>query len=417
MRLGLVGLAAALALGVGCAAGSAQPGARSAAADDVRLLAAEMERIHPNLFHTVSREQFRGAVDRLAARAGELERDGLLVELLRIVAMTGERDGHMGLFPLVDHPRPLQLAPIRVWVFPEGMVVVSSPRQPDLVGTKLVALWGRPVEEVAALVRPLVTRDNESSLILRLPEFMITGEILHGLGIAPTADEVRLTVERSGGARAEATLPTLAGPEYWNLIQHVWAPPPPLGVRTPLWLRDTHKPQRFAKLANGRVVYVAYQHTDSASTFASSLRTRASDPKVRRIVVDVRLNPGGDNTAYGALLDVLRSKAVNRPGRLVLLTGRVTFSAAGNFAAEVEARTRARVVGEPAGGSPHNYGDRVEVDLPALGWTVHVPPQYVRVLSRDDQRAALEPDVAVEITAADHFAGRDPVLARAIALR
>ena len=81
------------------------------------------------------------------------------------------------------------------------------------------------------------------------------------------------------------------------------------------------------------------------------------------MIVDVRLNPGGDNTAYRPLLDVLRSRFVNRPGRLVLLTGRVTFSAAGNFAAEVDARTRARIVGEAAGGSPHNYGDTVEVEL------------------------------------------------------
>jgi C-terminal processing protease CtpA/Prc len=134
------------------------------------------------------------------------------------------------------------------------------------------------------------------------------------------------------------------------------------------------------------------------------------------VIVDVRLNPGGDNTAYRPLLDLLRGRLVNRPGRLVLLTGRVTFSAAGNFAAEVDARTRARIVGEAAGGSPHNYGDMTEVELETLGWTVHVPPQYVEVLGRPDERAALEPDVPLQIGAADHFAGRDPVLARAIAL-
>jgi hypothetical protein len=57
------------------------------------------------------------------------------------------------------------------------------------------------------------------------------------------------------------------------------------------------------------------------------------------------------------------------------------------------------------------------VDLPALGWSVHVPPQYVEVLGRPDERASLEPDVAVQIGAADHFAGRDPVLAKAISMR
>jgi hypothetical protein len=404
-------------LGVACASGSAQTGADPLAAADVRKLADEMERIHPNLFHSVPRERFRGVVDALLAELPTLERDELLVEILRIVAMTGERDGHMGLFPLVDHPRPLHLAPVRVWVFPDGMYVVASPQRPDLVGAKLVAIEGTPVDEVARFVRPLVTRDNESSLILRLPELMITGEILHGLGLSDGADEVQLTLERPSGSRIDATLPTLSGPTYWGLLEHVWAPPPPPGVRTPLWLRNQERGHWFAKLAKGRVVYAAYMHTTSSSTFADALLRRARNPKVKRIVLDVRVNGGGDNTAYRPLLDVLRSRFVNRPGRLVLLTGRVTFSAAGNFAAEVEARTRARIVGEAPGGSPHNYGDSVEVALESLGWTVHVPPQYVEVLGRTDERASLTPDVAVEIGAADHFAGRDPVLAKAISLR
>lgn len=418
MRSAFAALGAALVLGVACTSGAAQPVVDPAVAADVRKLAAEMERIHPDLFHSVSRAQFDGAVDDLVARLPELERDQLLVELLRIIAMTGERDGHMGLFPLVDHAQDLHLAPIRVWSFSEGMFVVASPEQPALVGARLVEIEGRPANEVAALVRPLVTRDNESSLILRLPEFMITGEILHGLGIAPSADKVRLTLERANGERFEAELPTLTGPAYWNLIEHVWAPPPPPAAPTPLWLRNQQKTQWFAKLARGRVVYAVYSHaTEQTNRFAASILERARNPKVRRVIVDVRLNGGGDNTSYSPLVDALRSRAVNRRGRLVLLTGRVTFSAGGNFVAEVDAFTRARIVGEAAGGSPHNYGDSQQVELETLGWTVHVPPQYVEVLGRPDERVSIEPDVRVQITAADHFAGRDPVLARAIALR
>ncbi|HYI74835.1 MAG TPA: hypothetical protein VEW90_06130, partial [Gaiellaceae bacterium] len=191
-----------------CSASAAQQAADPAVVADVRTLAAEMERIHPNLYHSITREQFQRSVDVLVAELPGLERDELLVRLLRIIASTGERDGHMGLFPLVDHERDLHLAPIRAWLFPEGIYVVSSPERPDLVGTRIVAIEGRRVEEVAALVRPLVTRDNEQSLILRLPEFVITGEILHGLGLSETADEVRLTVERAGGQRLDATLRT-----------------------------------------------------------------------------------------------------------------------------------------------------------------------------------------------------------------
>ncbi len=417
MRRALAAVAV-LVVGVACTSGAAQPTADPALAADVRKLAAEMERIHPNLFHSISRAQFRGAVDDVVARLPELERDQLLVELLRIVAMTGERDGHMGLFPLVTHARPLHLLPIRIWVFPEGMFVLASPEQPELVGARLLAIENTPVDEVAARVRPLVTRDNESSLILRLPEFMITGEILHGLGIAPDASRVQFTVERRNGERVDVTLATLAGPAYWNLIEDVWAPPAPPAAGTPLWLRNQQRTQWFAKLDRGRAVYAVYSHaTEPTNRFAANLLERARNPKVRRVIVDVRLNGGGDNTSYSPLIDALRSRAVNRRGRLVLLTGRVTFSAGGNFVAEVDAFTRARIVGEAAGGSPHNYGDSEQVELEALGWTVYVPPQYVEVLGRPDERVAIEPDVPVQIGAEDHFAGRDPVLAKALALR
>ncbi|MBA3561889.1 MAG: hypothetical protein H0W35_04085 [Actinobacteria bacterium] len=95
----------------------------------------------------------------------------------------------------------------------------------------------------------------------------------------------------------------------------------------------------------------------------------------------------------------------------------MTFSAGGNFAAEVEAFTRARIVGEAAGGSPHNYGDSEQVELAALGWTVYVPTRYAEVLGRSDERVAIDPDVPVQVGVADHFAGRDPVLAKAVAMR
>ena len=155
---------AVVVLGLACVSGGgARTSADPAVAADVRFLAAEMERIHPNLFHSVPRARFRRAVDDLVARLPGLERDRLLVELMRIVAMTGERDGHMGLFPLAPgHRRPLHLLPIRVWAFPEGMFVLASPERPDLVGTRIVAVQDASFDGLAAKVRPLVTRGATS---------------------------------------------------------------------------------------------------------------------------------------------------------------------------------------------------------------------------------------------------------------
>ncbi len=69
------------------------------------------------------------------------------------------------------------------------------------------------------------------------------------------------------------------------------------------------------------------------------------------MIVDLRLNGGVDNRTYGSLLDVLRRPAIGR--KTIVLIGRSTFSAAANFITEVDLSTRARLLGEPSGGSPN----------------------------------------------------------------
>ncbi len=137
--------------------------------------------------------------------------------------------------------------------------------------------------------------------------------------------------------------------------------------------------------------------------------------RVRRVIVDVRLNGGGDNTTYGPLTSLFGSPAVNKRGRLYLLTGRATFSAAANFAAEIDRATRAIIVGEPTGGGVETYGDTFPVLLPTVGWTVHIAARYhERKKGKNDRRLAVEPDVRVDLSSKQYFAGTDPVLERAL---
>jgi C-terminal processing protease CtpA/Prc len=183
--------------------------------------------------------------------------------------------------------------------------------------------------------------------------------------------------------------------------------------RRPLYQRLGREPYGITPLQRGRAVYLAYNQTTYPGLMPRRLLRLARSPKVRRVVIDLRLNGGGNNTSYGSLLAALRSRTVNRPGKLRVLTSRITFSAAGNFAADIDRSTRARFFGEPTGGSPNNYGDAQDIQLPTLGVTVFLPTQWVEV-APGDMRLAVEPDVPVPLTASAYFAGRDPVLAAAL---
>jgi hypothetical protein len=405
----LVGLVAA----VGAVGGAA--GSRSDGAGDIRTLVAEIERLHPQPYHSTSRETFHRAADDLAARASSLPRDRLLVETMRLIALLGEREGHSGIFPLDGgHRVALHAYPWRLWRFPDGYYAIQATDR-TLVGSRLVAVSGLPIADVESRIRPLVTRDNESSLALGLPFYLVSAEVLHGLGITPSAATATFTVVTRAGARRDVTLEAMSVPEYQRALPLSSFLPAPQGMprkRQPLYQRLSRLPYGIT-LQRGRAVYLAYNQTTYPGLMPRRLLRLARGRKVRRVIVDLRLNGGGNNTSYGSLLAALRSRRINRPGMLAVLTSRITFSAAGNFAADVDHSTRARFFGEPTGGSPNNYGDAQTVELPTLGVTVHVPTQWVEV-ALGDARLSVEPDVPVPLTAADYFAGRDPVLAAAL---
>jgi hypothetical protein len=65
--------------------------------EDLHFLAKEMERVHPNLFHAVSREQFNAAVAELDGRIPSLTRDDIILGMAKLVALIGEGHTQMGL--------------------------------------------------------------------------------------------------------------------------------------------------------------------------------------------------------------------------------------------------------------------------------------------------------------------------------
>src|SRR3954464_9699876 len=60
--------------------------------EDLRYLAEEMPKVHNNLFHTMTREQFDASIKRLNDRIPQLARHQIIIEMARIVALV--EDGH-----------------------------------------------------------------------------------------------------------------------------------------------------------------------------------------------------------------------------------------------------------------------------------------------------------------------------------
>jgi hypothetical protein len=405
------------AVAVGAPGAHAGPSVSPAAARDARVLHRELAAYHPALYRNVTKARFRAEVERLVARAPQLSANELTVGLMRLAALPGARNGHTGIYPLdPSHRRQLHGLPVRLYDFADGVFVVDDTLGGRLTGLRVEAIEDTPMARVLQLVRPLVMRDNESSRRGLAPHFALTVEVLDGLGVADGTGAVDVTFLRPGGERVTETLTPIPTSEYVSAFAdplHGHYPAVLPHGSKPLYLAQMGRELWLRKLAGGKVLYVGY-NSAGAPTVEAAARIRRLARSVRRVVVDVRLNGGGDNNAYLPLLDALSRPDVDRRGKLFVLAGRATFSAAGNFVADVERTTRAVIVGEATGGGVNQYGGSTTFTLTSTGLHVYVATEYVVRGSPNDRRLAVAPDIRVDLTSTDYFAGRDPVLARAL---
>jgi hypothetical protein len=377
---------------------------------DIDALLAARESLHPDPWHGMSRAAWVAAADVVKANLPALTDDQALVELVRLAAMPSwkGRDGQTGIFPFVPGSGT-HVYPVRWWRFSDGLVITAA-RAPyeDVVGSRVTAIGGHPIDQVLELVEPLAPRDNPSTLLAYGPLYLRVSELLVGLGVINAVGPTTFSlVDRDGRGRDVAIEPIFVDedPAWSAQLPHLL---PPTNAN---WLRDEAKPLWWSYLPDSRTLFVQYNSVEPGiDAIADEILARAKHDDVNRVVVDLRHNAGGDNTTMAHLETVLRDPAINRPGHLFVLIGRVTFSAAANFATDLEQTTAATFAGEAMGGSPNLYDHAERVDLPVGGQAVSVATRYLQRSTPDDPRITIEPSIAATLSSGDYLAGRDPVL-------
>lgn len=380
--------------------------------EDTLHFVAEHERLHPDPWFGCPQEAFEQAVDAfLGGLEGQRESERI-AGFLRLVARLSQqgRDGHSLAWPMASRTLPLQ-----VYGFADGWFVVDAP-QAEHIGARLVSLGGVPVEEACGRLGPLLTADNEWNRREKLALALVTLDLLDGVGLAEGPERARVVLERDG-ASAEALLEGEPADPHRLFGRAVL---PPRGGAA--WLEGRERFFHWQVLEPERALYVQFNEVRAQDArgrtledYAREMRTTFEERGLARLVLDVRANGGGDNTTFGPLIAALQSPPFDRPGVLFGLIGRGTFSAAGNFATVLERDTPAILVGEPTGGGPNQYGDARDVRLPNHPTLlVRISTRYHQFGPADDPRLAVEPDLAVPLTSADYFAGRDPVLRAAL---
>lgn len=388
---------------------------------DARSLQSDILQNHPRAERHTTKAQWLAATDRLVARAPHLDWPTYVVEMSRLLALAG--DGHTNVFPpRMPGPGFDRMYPVQLFAFTDGVYATSAdPIYSSLAGARIVTVNGVAAKEALRRASAIAGGDNPLGQMSLASLVLASPGLVRGLGLSGIVDTpLRLTVEDSAGKRdiAVAAIPwsEWSPDRMVDLLATAWTDariPAPLGKGPNIGL---------TRLGDGKSLLVTYRAvSNSADTtieeFAGGLRRELTAGTIERLIVDVRSNQGGNNTLNQALVSAIKGSPVDRHGRLFVLTGRDTFSAAMNFATAMERDTEALFVGEPTGGAPNHSGDPDLIFLPETKFAYRRSTLHWQDSDPADRRTWIFPDIVAPLSFSMIRSGRDPAIEAALAYR
>jgi len=297
----------------------------------------------------------------------------ITIALMKMIRYIG--DGHSNIFLPVSKPEFKQTLPIQFYLFEEGLYIISAdPKYKDLLGSRVLQFEKKSINEVINALEPLNGRDNKMTVLVRLPYLMRYPILLKTLGVISTSKQVELKIKDLKGAMKTVSIaPDTSQPDIWNIQPYPkgWVSfPESLKDSIPPYLKNNDMVFWFEYLPATKIVYAQVNRIwntaeGTLAGFASKLSAFINENDVEKLVIDLRGNNGGNTfSGWDFVSKLLHNDKINNKGRLFIIVGRRTFSAAQNTATYFEHLTNAIFVGEPTGSQPNFVGDEAPIKLP-----------------------------------------------------
>lgn len=379
------------------------------------------------------RAQAEAAFAKLKAGASNMTPEAFNLAVAHIAALA--HNGHTMLVPGVWMFQ-FNRIPLRTFVFADGMRVVHTPDgMRDLLGARIVSIDGRSAAELQKTFGQYFgaregKRDEWSGFFVESPA------LLHAAGLAKANEQVDVQFELASGAKVTRTLKAaLDAPkeemfdhlDISRLVQHAAenAAPP---ATVPFYLQGERRAFAIASLTDLDAHYIQLRinksfYEQKIDAFFAAATTAIKSSKLKNVVVDLRLDGGGDLNTTRDFLQALPGLLPN--GRIFVLTSGRTFSAgiASTGYLKQAAPTRVTIVGEPIGDYLEFWAEGGFEVLPVSKGALLAATErhnYVTGCQEPDCHSSirkhpirvqsLEPDIAAPLTYADYRAGRDPAL-------
>ncbi|OCC02873.1 peptidase S41 [Labrys sp. WJW] len=400
-------------------------------------------------FSDEQRQAFSRRIEETETVADKLTPEDFALDVMGAVALAG--NGHTNANVAAYLGPDL---PIRAWWFADGLFIVKThPAYGHLLGARIDKIGVLSAEQALQQVEPYLAGVRQRRRFLA-PGYLVNPRILKKIGATDTASAIPFTVRLADGSTQTPRLEAVVadpGDERRSGLNRGYSVLIPDAKDLPdRWLHildaKTDLSPLYSKRGDvkafmiqpsGNTLYIrndtvaSVDDTPLAQKLSAIVRDEILAHKPKHVIVDLRLNNGGDffNT-------ILFAQALPRllpeDGRIFVLVSRATFSAGIVTAAMIKGAGGGKVVfiGESMGDAGQFWAEGRKMTLPHSKITVRYSDQfedyekgctdtrncYWATVAFGPRGISLAPDMAIDVAFADYAAGRDPVLAKALEL-
>lgn len=392
--------------------------------NDLMFLQKTIHEDYPFLFVKTTRETFDAEVKKLYNDIPDLENHEIIVGLSRIIGLF--KYGHMAVGFNIE-PFKFHYLPLNLYQFSDGIYLQGVHKNySDVVGAKVLKINGMPIADALKKIAPATNAENTQHFKSYGLNYLTIMEFLHAQGITEHLENsITLTLVKDG-TMVEKVFNALPSSEevprsYGYIFEDGnWSEARDQST-TPLYLEKLEKIYFFKYLPKEKAVFARISQieddpTEKMEAFYSRLFDFIDKEDVEKLIIDVRLNGGGNNFKNRTLITkIIENKKINSVGSLFVIIGRRTFSACQNLVNELDNYTNVIFVGEPTAENINFYGDSGPVVLPNTGHPVYLSFAWWQDKPAWQNAEWLAPSIPVDISFEEYVTNQDPVLDKALA--
>jgi len=184
---------------------------------DLAMLQWEVKRKAIRISSEQDLSAFYTNMTKLKKEIPKLTDSQITIELMKMIRYIG--DGHSNIFLPISKPEFKQTLPVQFYLFEEGLYIISAdPKYKELLGSQVLQFEKKNINDVINALEPLNGRDNEMTILVRLPYLMRYPILLKTLGVISTRDQVELKVKNvKGKVKTVYVKSDTSQPDIWNI--------------------------------------------------------------------------------------------------------------------------------------------------------------------------------------------------------